>query len=224
MAIAMKATSRPFVPTAMSYPCPACGGTVTLRQREGQFRVACDAAACRFSFDADKRGKALARCPSCNQGRLRATPKGRVCADCGAWDNTPSGRSSKGVCPKCKTGRLGVLKGEYGYFVGCSDGVCGLTYTCDATGRPEGGHCRVCKGPVRKTRAGSLICVVCATWQNPKPVPRSGDVPRPPAALCPSCRQALRPVWTRRGRWLYRCDTCPRWLEVEPPVAPQTPT
>lgn len=217
MVPAMKASPQPFQPSVLPWPCPKCGGQVLLRQWEKRCYAHCQTSGCRFGFDADKRGKPLARCPSCGEGRLKTTPKGRVCADCGQWDNTPegSGRSSKGQCPKCKTGRLAVRKGDYGYFVGCSDLVCGLTYTCDETGRPEGGHCKACKGPVRKTRAGSLICVVCETWQNPKPVAAyQTEVPKPPAAVCPACRQPLRAVWTRRNRWVYRCDTCLRWLAV----------
>jgi ssDNA-binding Zn-finger/Zn-ribbon topoisomerase 1 len=209
--------AAPFVPAVLPEPCPKCGGQVWLRQWEGKCRARCEGAGCLFGFDTDKRGKAAARCPACGTGRLKTTPKGRVCADCGQWDNTPGapGDAAQGVCPKCKTGRLAVRKGEYGHFVGCSDLVCGLTYTCDEAGRPEGGHCRVCKGPVRKTRAGSLICVVCSTWQNPKPVALpAAAVPRPPEAVCPVCRQALRVVWTRKQRWVYRCDACAKWLEA----------
>jgi len=216
----MKASRPPFVPIVLPFPCPRCGAAVMLRQWEKRFYAQCEAGGCRFGFDADKRGKATARCPSCEEGRLKTTPKGRICADCEKWDNSAAGggRSDKGPCPRCKTGRLAVLKGEYGFFVGCSDLVCGLTYTCDAGGRPEGGHCKLCKVPVRKTRAGSLICVVCATWQNPKPVsPAEAGCPQPPPAVCPSCRQALRSVWTRKNRWVYRCDACLRWLEVPAP-------
>ena len=213
----MQRTSGPFTPILLPAPCPKCGGQVWLRQREGRFQARCQGQGCLFGFDADKRGKPAARCPACEGGRLKTTPKGRICADCGQWDNTPGGGGKgQGLCPKCKAGRLSVRKGEYGYFAGCSDLVCGLTYTCDETGRPEGGHCRLCKGPVRKTRAGSLICVACGTWQNPKPVGVSpATVPKPPEALCPQCRQALRTVWTRKRRWVYRCDACARWLAPE---------
>ena len=214
-----RGSGAPFEAMVLAQACPKCGGQVWLRQWEGKFVARCAGAACRFGFDADKRGRATGKCPACGTGRLKTTPKGRICADCGVWDNTPTARGAQALCPKCQTGRLAVRKGEYGYFVGCSDLVCGLTYTCDESGRPEGGHCKVCKGPVRKTRAGSLICVVCGTWQHPKPVPVP-TAPRPPEAICPACRQPLRPVWTRRKRWLYRCDPCHRWLEPSPPVSP----
>jgi len=185
---------------------------VWLRQREGRFSARCAGAGCRFGFDADRRGKPTGKCPACGTGRLKSTPKGRVCADCGAWDDTP--RKGLAACPKCGTGRLAVRKGEYGHFVACSDLVCGLTYTCDEAGQPQGGWCRICKGPVRKTRAGSRICVACGAWQEPKPVPAAPG-PKPPAAVCPYCRAALRAVWTRKQRWVYRCDACLRWLEAQ---------
>ena len=210
-----RGSGAPFEAKALGLACPKCGGEVWLRQWEGRFTARCAGPGCRFGFDADKRGKATGKCPSCGTGRLKTTPKGRVCADCGAWDDTPAGGLK--ACPKCAAGRLSVRKGEYGYFVACSDLVCGLTYTCDETGRPEGGHCRVCRGPVRKTRAGSLICVACGAWQQPKPVPRAPD-PKPPPAACPFCREPLRAVWTRRKRWVYRCDACLRWLEAEVPT------
>ena len=210
----MKKTNAPFQPTVLPHPCPKCGGQVLLRQWEGRIAAGCQGPGCRFGFDADKRGRALARCPSCGQGRLKTTPKGRVCADCGSWDHTPAGKgTARGICPRCGTGRLSVRKGEYGFFVGCSDLVCGLTYTCDEKGRPEGGHCKACQGPVRKTRAGSFICIVCETWQNPKPVRESRALPPPPAS-CPGCSAALRAVWTRKQTWIHRCDPCGRWVEV----------
>jgi len=208
----MKKSPAPFAPITLPEPCPQCGAAVLLRTREGRFFTRCQGPDCLFGFDADKKGRAVAKCPSCALGRLRTTPRGRVCADCGKWDNSEEGRPSQGPCPRCKTGRLRLLKGEYGHFVGCSDLVCGLTYTCDEAGRPEGGHCRFCKGPVRKTRAGGLLCVACEQWQRPRPVAPS--TARPPAAPCPACGQALRAVWTRRQRWVHRCDPCGRWLEV----------
>ena len=213
----MKASGPPFVPVLLPFPCPKCGAQVLLRQWDKRFYANCEGATCRFGFDADKRGQATASCPSCAQGRLKTTPKGRICADCERWDNSgeTGGRGSRGACPRCGSGRLSLLKGEYGYFMGCSDRVCGLTYTCDASGRPEGGHCKYCKGAVRKTRAGSLICVVCEQWQQPKPVTAAqAGCPQPPAAGCPACRAVLRAVWTRRNRWVYRCEFCRRWLEL----------
>lgn len=201
----MKKSAPPLPPTALPQPCPKCGAQVLLRQWQGRIAARCQGPGCRYGFDADRRGRALARCPACGEGRLKTTPKGKVCADCGAWDD------GMGPCPKCGTGKVSLRRGEYGHFAACSDPACGLTYTCDAEGRPEGGRCRACKGPVRRTRSGSLICLACATWQNPKPVPAPAG--RPPAAACP-CGAQLRAVWTRKARWVYRCDPCGRWLEV----------
>jgi len=203
-------------PAGPGGPCPKCGAALALRVREGKPQVQCAGAGCRFGFDADRRGRPAARCPACGEGRLKTTPQGRVCADCGQWDNSPEGRAG-GLCPKCQHGRLSIIKGEYGHFAGCSDLACGLTYTCDPAGRPEGGRCRLCRGPVRKTRSGARICVVCETWQEPKAPAVAAT--RPAEAACPGCARPLRRVLTRRRQWLYRCDGCQRWLR-EFPAAP----
>ena len=202
----LKKSPTPFQPTVLPRPCPKCGAPMLLRHWENRFSAVCQGAGCRYGFDADKRGRALARCPACEDGHLKTTPKGKVCADCGAWDD------GMGACPKCRTGRLSLRKGEYGHFAACANLACGLTYTCDEDGRPEGGRCRVCRGPVRKTRSGSRICMACETWQDPKPVPAPRE--RPPAAACPGCGTVLRAVWTRKARWVHRCTPCGRWVEL----------
>lgn len=124
-----------------------------------------------------------------------------------------------GLCPKCKTGQLAKKSGQYGPFVSCSDRACGLIYGCDELGQPSGGRCRKCQGPVKKTKAGGLICAVCETWQDAKgaaPAAAGGEdrPPKPADAACPGCRQSLRAVWTRRNKWAYRCDACDRWLDA----------
>lgn len=211
----MKGPAHPFTPTVLPDPCPKCGAQVLLRQWQGVFGAQCQGPACHFGFDADKRGRGTASCPACGEGWLKTTPKGRVCGRCGQWDNSPgSGKPLHGLCPRCKTGHLALIKGEYGYFMGCSDLACELTYTCDETGRPEGGRCKTCRGPVRKTRTGGRICLACETWQTPKP-PGTAEVmaSRPPAAVCATCGQGLRVVLTRRRKWLHRCDACGVWVE-----------
>ena len=220
----MKPRTASLSPAVLPGPCPKCGGQVVLRPRDGRLQARCEGSGCLFAFDVDKRGRPAAPCPACGTGRLKTTPKGRVCADCGRWDNSPQlgGRAGKELCPRCKSGRLAIIKGEYGHFAGCSDLACGLTYTCDETGRPEGGHCRACRGPVRKTRSGSRICVVCETWQTPKPLDRSqANALRPPEAPCPACGATMRQVWTRRQRWLHRCDACLRWVDSNVATVPE---
>ena len=216
----MRTPAKPFPPTPLPEPCPKCAGVVLLQQWQGLFQARCQGPECRFGFDADKRGRGLGHCPACAGGLLKSTPKGRVCAHCGRWDNAvePGGRPAHGHCPKCKTGHLSIIKGEYGYFVGCSDLVCGLTYTCDETGRPEGGRCKACRGPVRKTRSGARICVACETWQEPRRMgPAEARACRPELAPCGQCGQPLRLVLTRRNAWIGRCDACALW--VQPPAA-----
>ncbi|MGA2079265.1 MAG: hypothetical protein ABSH53_01430 [Holophaga sp.] len=121
------------LPTILPEPCPRCGGQVSLCQWQGRFYTKCLRAGCLFGFDADELGQAISPCPRCGRGRLKSTPRGQVCADCGKWADQ----------------------------AGAGD-------------RP----------------------------------------PRPRDAVCPVCRGVLRTVWTRRGRWAYRCDTCNRWLDA----------
>ena len=123
-----------------------------------------------------------------------------------------------GLCPKCKAGQLSVRQGQYGTFVSCSDRSCGLIYNSDEAGKAEGGLCKKCQGPVKKTKSGSLICAVCETWQDSKGIaPAAGEArpAKPRDASCPLCRQPLRTVWTKRNKWAYRCDPCDKWLDAE---------
>jgi ssDNA-binding Zn-finger/Zn-ribbon topoisomerase 1 len=157
---------------------------------------------------------------------MSTTDRVRVCADCGAseapaatWEAPPAEpgpASGLGTCPKCQKGQLAVRSGAYGTFVSCSD-RCGLTYTSDAEGVPAGGRCKACQGPVKKTQSGSRICAVCGVWQEDKAVAAPGQAARPTkpkAALCPRCSQPLKEVFTKREKWVYRCDPCKEWLEV----------
>lgn len=222
----VKGLGKPFTPVALSEPCPKCGGAMLLRRWDGEHQVRCQAPGCRFGFDADPRGRPAAGCPACGEGWLKTTPKGRVCAHCGQWDNgpDPSGRSGYGPCPRCKTGQLNVIKGEYGFFMACSDLGCGLTYTCDSGGRSEGGRCKACRGPVRRTRSGARVCLACETWQEPKPMGAAeARAARPAEAPCAACGNTLRAVWTRRNRWVCRCDACAVWVEPPAQVSSQEP-
>jgi ssDNA-binding Zn-finger/Zn-ribbon topoisomerase 1 len=127
----MNQPDEPTVPPILPEPCPKCGAPVGLHHWQGRFYTRCQGAGCRFGFDADALGRSIAPCPRCGKGRLKTTPRGQVCADCGSWN--------------------------------------------DAAGdRP----------------------------------------PRPRPAFCPACRGALRVVWTRRGKWAYRCDPCDRWMDT----------
>jgi len=182
-----------FEPKTMPTPCPKCGSTVVLKAWDGKFYTKCSGKDCYFGYEADRDGESISPCPHCEGGRLRSTPKGRVCADCGEWEKPKSAGSGKGPaartkgaapktsptsspasssaaekCPKCKAGTLAVRKGQFGYFVSCSDRACGLIFGSDANGKAEGGACSACKGPVKKTKSGSRVCAVCGTWQDPK--------------------------------------------------------
>jgi ssDNA-binding Zn-finger/Zn-ribbon topoisomerase 1 len=207
---------EPIPPSVLAEPCPKCGGQVLIRHWEGRFYTKCKGEGCFFGYDADEQGSAVQFCGHCATGRMKNTPKGKVCADCGKWEQptVEAEGASLGACPKCNSGRLSVRKGQFGPFVSCSNRACGLTFNSDEAGKPLGGTCRKCKGPVKKTRTGSLVCAVCETWQDSKgPGPAEARPPQPPAAKCPGCRQTLRAVWTKRNRWAYRCDPCDRWID-----------
>jgi len=212
--------------------CPKCGSGVVIRNWKGQFFAKCKNTRCTFEFDSDNRGKAAAQCPTCGTGRLRTTSTGRICADCGTVEARPTApraqvsapsedASALGTCPKCKLGKLAVRSGAYGTFVSCSE-RCGLTYSSDEQGVPEGGICKSCQGPVKKTQNGSKVCAVCGGWQNEKPAAPARPAatggatlpPKPKAAKCPRCGQLMGEVFTKRQKWAYRCDPCQSWFDA----------
>lgn len=211
----------------MEEPCPKCGAAVVLRNWKGRFYTKCQHPGCLFGYDTDERGRPASRCPRCGTGRMHTTPAGRVCADCGAWEKPPAPREEAaqaapkaaglGTCPKCGKGQLAVRSGAYGTFVSCSE-RCGLTYSSDAEGVPEGGHCKSCKGPVKKTQSGSRVCAVCGAWQDEKKPAAPAAAPTAPAkpkdAACPRCKQPMRTMFTRRQKWAYRCDRCEAWYDA----------
>jgi ssDNA-binding Zn-finger/Zn-ribbon topoisomerase 1 len=223
----MPSTEEREAQPVLDDPCPRCGSEVVLRFWKGQFFTKCKNPTCTFGYDADNRGKPAARCPACGTGRLHTTANGRVCADCGAREGA-TGAPAKakpdaglGPCPKCGKGTLAVRSGAYGTFVSCSE-RCGLTYSSDEQGVPEGGTCSSCHGPVKKTQKGSRVCALCGAWQNDKPAaaPRpeaagaASRPPRPKPAKCPRCAQPMKEVFTRRQKWAYRCDTCQAWYDA----------
>lgn len=228
----MSSTEERESQPVLGEPCPKCGSDVVIRNWKGQFFAKCKSTCCTFEYDTDNRGKAAAQCSTCGTGRLRSTSTGRICADCGAAESRQAlpraqanaakeDTSALGICPKCKQGKLSVRSGAYGAFVSCSE-RCGLTYSSDEQGVPEGGLCKSCQGPVKKTQNGSKVCTVCGTWQNEKPTaptrPASTGAdampPKPKAARCPRCAQPMRDVFTKRQKWAYRCDQCQSWFDA----------
>jgi len=221
----MPSTEEREAQPVLEDPCPRCGFPVVLRCWKGRFSAKCRNTGCTFEFDADNRGVPASRCSACGTGRMHTADRGRVCADCGAAETPgaaaarpaePARASGLGPCPKCGKGQLAVRSGAYGTFVSCS-GRCGLTYSSDEQGVPEGGACKACKGPVRKTQNGSRVCAVCGAWQDEKktvaPAPDARP-PRPKAAKCPRCSQPLKEVFTKRQKWAYRCETCKAWYDA----------
>lgn len=96
-----------------------------------------------------------------------------------------------GKCPKCE-GTLRVIPsrfGKRGYYAKCSDAECKVSFDCDATGDPDGGHCKFegCDGIVKVTKGGSKICLICDRWQEEK----GGGGAGASAGECPKCKQPL---------------------------------
>lgn len=225
----MPSTEEREAQPVMAEPCPKCGSAVVLRNWKGQFYAKCKRTGCPFEYDTDFRGNVASHCATCSTGRIRTTASGRVCADCGAGAPVQarveppkveaSLAAALGACPKCKKGKLAVRSGAYGTFVSCSE-RCGLSYSSDEEGVPEGGLCKACQGPVKKTQNGSRVCAVCGVWQEDKrPAAAASAKPsaspeKPKAASCPRCAAALRAVFTKRQTWVYRCDFCQAWYDA----------
>ncbi len=182
----MPSTEEREAQPVLEEPCPRCGSPVVLRNWKGRFFTKCQNRGCSFGYDADNRGNPVAHA------------------------------SALGICPKCRKGRLAVRSGSYGTFVSCSE-RCGLTYASDAQGVPEGGTCMACRGPVKKTPNGSRVCAVCGARQDedqPAPAGAEAAPAKPKAARCPRCSRPLKAVFTKRGKWAYRCDPCAAWYDA----------
>ena len=123
-----------------------------------------------------------------------------------ARDARPPSGPVVGACPRCGSDlHLRVWEGRS--YVKCAatrDRDCRVAYETDAEGRAAG-SCRLCQGPVRTTRAGAKVCVICGAWAQ--------DAPEalPEAGLCPDCGQPMRLVpSTARGQYFRRCPPCGR--------------
>lgn len=217
--------------------CPKCGKQpivlVDIPGREPF--AACEDRACKtyLGLDADQRPVVLVEaCASCGKKSLTRGKFGAYCMACGAKPTSkggvePAAASEKpapvagGNCPKCKVGLLRVRPSQYsGFWAACGNRDCGLKYDCDAQGVALGGICVHCGGPVKRLKDGRKgPCAACEKWQDPTPTAtrptRPAAVERPPDARCPYCSEALKTVKTKKGDWVYRCDPCDKWIQVE---------
>ena len=191
----------------MEDPCPRCGSPLVLRNWKGRFFAKCKNPGCPFEYATDHRGNRV------GADSAEAGPKAA-----GERTHAEAGAPELGACPKCGKGQLAVRSGSYGTFVSCSE-RCGLTYSSDAQGVPTGGTCKACRGPVKQTQSGSKVCALCGAWQDekkaaaPAPAPETRPA-KPKPAQCPRCARPLKEVFTRRQKWVYRCDTCEAWYDV----------
>ena len=165
-------------PQPLAEPCPKCGQAVHLKSWEGRYYTKCSNKECYFGFDTDPKGIPSVKCKAC-QGRVKTTPNGgKVCADCGQWQDkigAPGGDGARpanaappvalGKCPRCSKGTLKVRQGDNGFWVGCSErDACGLTYDSDRAGKPNSGLHAKCQGPIKTFRSGKKRCTVCDEW------------------------------------------------------------
>jgi DNA topoisomerase-3 len=111
-----------------------------------------------------------------------------------------------GPCPKCGA-ELHLRDWEGRHYVKCgasgADPECRLAYDTDPEGKPLE-LCRHCQGPVRTTKGGSKVCVLCGKWVGD---PEAG--PLPEAGVCATCGQPMRLIpSTARGKYFRRCAPC----------------
>jgi len=116
----------------------------------------------------------------------------------------PSGPVA-GPCPRCGAD-LRLRSWEGRHYVKCSaagsDPDCRVAYDSDAEGKPLD-TCRMCRGPVRTTKAGGKVCVLCGRWVSDQ----DGDLPEP--GVCATCGKPMRLVpSTARGKYFRRCVPC----------------
>ncbi len=117
-----------------------------------------------------------------------------------------------GPCPRCGAD-LHLRDWEGRHYVKCSaagaDPECRLAYDTDAEGKPLE-LCRLCRGPVRTTRSGAKVCVLCGRWVA------DGDPELPEPGVCATCGQPMRLIpSTARGKYFRRCAPCGILVPVE---------
>jgi DNA topoisomerase-3 len=109
-----------------------------------------------------------------------------------------------GPCPRCGSD-LHLRDWEGRHYVRCAaaaDPDCQVSYDTDPAGAPLE-RCRLCQGPVRTTKSGSKVCVLCGKWVADLAL----DLPE--AGLCPACGQPMRLIpSTAKGQYFRRCAPC----------------
>lgn len=78
----------------------------------------------------------------------------------------PQARPNLGPCPKCGSDLL-LKQWEGKHYAKCSatrSPDCKVAYDCDVKGKPKGGTCKACRAPMRVTKSGAKVCVLCGQW------------------------------------------------------------
>ncbi|WP_306600001.1 DNA topoisomerase 3 [Geothrix sp. 21YS21S-2] len=129
---------------------------------------------------------------------------GQIKAAAPAASARPPSGPVVGACPRCGS-PLHLKEWEGRNYVKCAaskDPECRVAYETSADGKPAQ-TCRLCQGPLRTTKAGSKVCVLCGSWAADQPE----GLPEP--GLCPGCGQPMRIIRsTTRGQYFRRCSPC----------------
>ncbi len=129
---------------------------------------------------------------------------GQIKASAPAAAARPPSGPVVGDCPRCGS-PLHLREWEGRHYVKCAatrDPECRVAYETGADGKPAD-LCRLCQGPLRTTKAGSKVCVLCGAWASDQPE----GLPEP--GLCPGCGQPMRIIRsTTRGQFFRRCAPC----------------
>jgi hypothetical protein len=97
------------------------------------------------------------------------------------------------------------------------DPECRVSFETDAQGKATE-TCRLCQGPLRSTKAGTKVCVLCGAWA----ADLGADLPE--AGVCKTCGKPMRLIpSTKRGSYFRRCAPCGSLepaLPSNPPALP----
>ena len=134
---------------------------------------------------------------------------GQIKAGARAMPNRPPTGPVVGACPRCGSDlHLRVWEGRsYVKCAAAKDPECRVAYDTDGEGKALE-TCRLCQGPLRATKAGAKVCVVCSAWAS--------DLAQqlPEAGVCKICGHPMRLIpSTARGQYFRRCGPCGK---VEP--------
>lgn len=151
--------------------CPKCKkGELIHKKFKTDHYVKCNAEGCGVSYGIDPAGKVIGgHCSKCEcPVRITKETGSKVCVVCGHWQEERQPPKDAGKCPKCSKGTLMLKSYKGDHYIKCSLEGCDLSYGTDDKGKPLGGYCPTCKGPIRVTKSKSKVCSVCGQFMDKK--------------------------------------------------------